>query len=129
MNQNVGQRPLLTYDGNVGELYGIFLKNLLLTIVTVGIYRFWATTAMRRYVWSHMRFQDERFEYTGTGGELFKGFLLAMGIMFGSVVAAVVLSAIVRVVTKSAALGSLPVIALYLLIAVLAGGAIFSAQR
>ncbi|WP_233836967.1 YjgN family protein [Paraburkholderia sp. ZP32-5] len=129
MNSLDQKRPLLTYDGTLGELYGIFFKNLLLQILTLGIYRFWATTNNRRYIWSHMRFQDERFEYTGTGGELFKGFLLAMGIMFGSVVAAVVLSAIVRVVTKSAALESLPVIALYLLIAVLAGGAIFSAQR
>jgi uncharacterized membrane protein YjgN (DUF898 family) len=129
MNPLDQKRPLLIYDGTLGELYGIFFKNLLLQILTLGIYRFWATTNNRRYIWSHMRFQHERFEYTGTGGELFKGFLLAIGVMFGSVIAATALSAVVRVVTKSALLGSLPVIVLYLLIAVLAGGAIFSAQR
>ncbi|MCX4162834.1 MULTISPECIES: YjgN family protein [Paraburkholderia] len=129
MDQNAGQRPLLTYDGNIGELYGIFIKNLLLTIVTVGIYRFWATTALRRYVWSRMRFQDERFEYTGTGGELFKGFLLAMGILIGAMIVAFGLSAILSKLTGSAALGMLPVIVLYAAIGVFAAGAYFSAQR
>lgn len=129
MNQNVGQRPLLTYDGNVGELYGIFLKNLLLTIVTVGIYRFWATTAMRRYVWSRMRFQDERFEYTGTGGELFKGFLLAIGVLIGSVIVAEILGYVLRAITGSLFLALIPMFALYVLILVFAAGAYFSAQR
>ncbi|MGH8783223.1 YjgN family protein [Paraburkholderia sp.] len=129
MDQNVGQRPLLTYDGNVGELYGIFLKNLLLTIVTLGIYRFWATTAMRRYVWSRMRFQDERFEYTGTGGELFKGFLLALGVLIGSIIVAEILGYVLHALTGSLILSLLPLFALYVLIIVFAGGAFFSAQR
>lgn len=68
----------VVYDGRLGELYGIFFKNLLLTIVTLGIYRFWGKTNMRRYIWSHVSFQGDRFEYTGTGGELFKGFLVAL---------------------------------------------------
>lgn len=67
-----------TYDGRLGELYGIFFVNLLLTLVTLGIYRFWGKTRIRRYVWSHVSFQQERFEYTGTGGELFKGFLVVV---------------------------------------------------
>lgn len=69
------------YDGRLGGLYAIFIKNLLLTIVTFGIYRFWGKTRMRRYVWSHVGFQGERFEYTGTGGELFKGFLVVLGFL------------------------------------------------
>ena len=67
-----------TYDGRLSELYAIFIPNLLLTIVTLGVYRFWAITRMRRYLWSRFVFLGERFEYTGTGGELFRGFLLAM---------------------------------------------------
>ncbi|OAJ54114.1 hypothetical protein A6V36_35400 [Paraburkholderia ginsengiterrae] len=129
MNSLDEKQPLLTYDGKIGELYGIFIKNLLLQIITLGIYRFWATTNTRRYIWSRMRFQGERFEYTGTGGELFKGFLLAIAIMFGAMVGAGVLSAILRAITGSTLLGALPVIALYFLIAVVAAGAYFSAQR
>jgi uncharacterized membrane protein YjgN (DUF898 family) len=67
------------YDGRLGELYKIFLLNLLLTIVTASIYRFWAKTKMRRYLWSHVSLEGDRFEYTGTGGELFVGFLIVMG--------------------------------------------------
>jgi uncharacterized membrane protein YjgN (DUF898 family) len=129
MNPLDQKQPLLTYDGKLGELYGIFIKNVLLQILTLGIYRFWAATNNRRYIWSRMRFQDERFEYTGTGGELFKGFLLAIAIIFGAIVGAVGLSMIVRVVTRSAALSALPILALYLAIAVIAAGAFFSAQR
>ena len=129
MNSLDEKRPLLIYDGTLGDLYGIFLRNLLLQIVTLGIYRFWATTNNRRYVWSHMRFQDERFEYTGTGGELFKGFLFAIVVVFGAAFVTGALTVILRMATKSAALGALPVIALYLLIVVLAAGAFFGAQR
>ncbi|APA89206.1 DUF898 domain-containing protein [Paraburkholderia sprentiae WSM5005] len=129
MNLLDEKRPLLIYDGTLGDLYRIFFRNLLLQVVTLGIYRFWATTNNRRYVWSHMRFQDERFEYTGTGGELFKGFLCAIVVVFSAAFAAGALSAVLRMLTKSAALGALPVIALYLLIVVFAAGAFFGAQR
>ena len=74
-------RPVLAYDGKISGLYGIFLLNLLLTIITLGIYRFWAITRIRRYLWSHMRFEDTRLSYTGKGKEMFFGFLLAMLIL------------------------------------------------
>lgn len=35
------------YDGRLGELYGIFFVNLLLTVLTFGIYRFWGKTRIR----------------------------------------------------------------------------------
>ncbi|MGF6963974.1 uncharacterized membrane protein YjgN (DUF898 family) [Paraburkholderia sp. WC7.3g] len=129
MNSLDEKRPLLIYDGTLGDLYGIFFKNLLLQILTLGIYRFWATTNNRRYVWTHMRFQDERFEYTGTGGELFKGFLFAIVVVFSAAFAAGALSVVLRMLTKSVAVVAVPVIALYLLIVVLAAGAFFGAQR
>jgi uncharacterized membrane protein YjgN (DUF898 family) len=85
----------LTYDGRLGELYGIFFVNLLLGIITLGIYRFWGRTRYRRYLWSHTSYDGDRFEYTGTGGELFRGFVIAMGILIlligGAVGAAAVL--------------------------------------
>jgi uncharacterized membrane protein YjgN (DUF898 family) len=69
----------LVYDGTLFQLYEIYLLNLVLNIVTIGIFRFWAKTRIRRYVWSHVSFQGDRLEYTGTGGELFKGFLIVLG--------------------------------------------------
>jgi len=56
VDQSTSDAPhqALHYDGRIGPLYRIFVVNLLLTIVTVGIYRFWAITRWRRYFWSHM---------------------------------------------------------------------------
>lgn len=66
------------FDGNWKEYAPIALTNLLLTIVTLGFYRFWATTRTRRYLWSRTRFIDDRLEWTGTGKELFLGFLMVL---------------------------------------------------
>ncbi|MEX2200134.1 MAG: DUF898 family protein [Dongiaceae bacterium] len=70
------------YDGRLGPLYWLFLKNLLLSIVTFGIYRFWGRTNIRRYIWSNTRFLSDPLEYTGKGSELFAGFLIVFGILF-----------------------------------------------
>ncbi|HYC05221.1 MAG TPA: DUF898 family protein [Azospirillaceae bacterium] len=66
------------YDGKLGEIARIWLRNLLLGIVTLGIYRFWGMTRLRRYFWSRLALDGERFEYDGTGMELFKGFLVSL---------------------------------------------------
>ena len=68
----------LEYDGSIGALYWIFIKNLLLNIITLSVYRFWGKTNVRRYAWSHTSLQGQRFEYTGRGGELFIGFLIVV---------------------------------------------------
>jgi uncharacterized membrane protein YjgN (DUF898 family) len=66
------------FDGTWREFAPIAFTNLLLTIVTLGIYRFWATARERRYLWSRSRFVDERLEWAGTGIELFIGGVLAL---------------------------------------------------
>ena len=52
-----------------------------LTIVTLGIYRFWARTRLRRYIWSSIMPAGDSFEYTGTGLEKFLGFLIALVVL------------------------------------------------
>lgn len=72
-------RAKLTYDGRVGELFVLWIKVLLLGIITFGIYsRFWGKTRFRRYFWNHASLLGERFEYDGSGGELFRRFLMAL---------------------------------------------------
>ena len=66
------------FDGSWTEFAPIAFTNLLLIIVTLGIYRFWATVRERRYLWDRTSFIDDRLEWAGTGKELFIGFLLAM---------------------------------------------------
>ena len=72
----------LAYDGRVGELFVLWIKVLLLGIITLGIYsRVWGKTRFRRYFWNHASLLGERFEYDGTGGELFRRFLLAIFVL------------------------------------------------
>lgn len=57
------------------------VRGMLLTILTLGIYRFWYRTNLRRYYWGNTRLLGDAFEYTGTGKELFIGFLIALAII------------------------------------------------
>lgn len=57
------------------------VRGIALSIVTLGIHRFWYRTALRRYYWSNTRLGGDAFEYTGTGKELFVGFLIAIAIV------------------------------------------------
>jgi uncharacterized membrane protein YjgN (DUF898 family) len=68
------------FEGRWQEYAPIALTNLLLIVVTLGIYRFWATTRTRRYLWSRTQFIDEPLEWTGHGKELFIGFLFALAL-------------------------------------------------
>lgn len=70
--------PAVAYQGRLGALYRLMIVNLLLTIVTLGVYRFWARTRLRRYLWANTQLGGEPFEYTGTGSELLRGFLRAL---------------------------------------------------
>jgi uncharacterized membrane protein YjgN (DUF898 family) len=64
------------FTGEWREFLPIALTNFLLTVVTLGIYRFWAKARERRYLWSRTRFIDDTLEWTGTGKEMFIGFLI-----------------------------------------------------
>ena len=50
-------------------------------MVTLGIYRFWLTTDVRRFLWANTEVAGESLEYTGTPLELLLGFLIAIAIL------------------------------------------------
>jgi uncharacterized membrane protein YjgN (DUF898 family) len=118
---------LLHYDGTLGDLYRIYLVNLLLTILTLGFWRFWGVTRLRRYVWSRTSMLGDRFEYDGTGLQLCLSFLVAGAVLGGLVLAAGVLSVVLR--HRAPHLALLPFWLLEFVVVVLAFGAPFSAQR
>lgn len=62
-------------------MFRLALANSLLTLVTLGIYRFWAKTRIRKYIWSSVDIGGDRLEYTGTGLEKFLGFLVAVVVL------------------------------------------------
>jgi uncharacterized membrane protein YjgN (DUF898 family) len=64
----------LTFHGGGGTLFGIYVVNILLTILTFGFYRFWGRVRVRRFMLSMTSFEGDRFAYHGTGRELLNGF-------------------------------------------------------
>ena len=70
----------LSYDDRPGRLAKIAFSNALLLIPTLGFYRFWAKTKLRRHFWSSVKLDGESLEYTGTAKELLIGFLIAVAI-------------------------------------------------
>ncbi len=75
----------LRFHGAGGELFGIFVVNVLLTLLTLGVYSFWAKVKTRQYLWGQTEFAGDRFNFHGTGRELLIGWLKAM-VLFGGLV-------------------------------------------
>jgi uncharacterized membrane protein YjgN (DUF898 family) len=69
----------LAYRGEGSDLFTVMLKNLFLTLITLGIYTPWARTARRAYLWKQVEVGGDRLDYTGTGKELFFGYLKVAG--------------------------------------------------
>jgi uncharacterized membrane protein YjgN (DUF898 family) len=66
-----------TFHGSGGTLLGIHVVNVLLILLTFGVYYFWAKTRTRRYIFSESEFGGDRFAYHGTAREMLLGFLKA----------------------------------------------------
>ncbi|XDD51348.1 YjgN family protein [Leptospira sp. WS92.C1] len=70
-----------TIDAKGEELFLLYLKNIFFTIITLGVYYFWAKVNTQKFLHRHLSFQGYRFDYHGTGKENFIGFLKAIGII------------------------------------------------
>ena len=70
------------FRGRATKIIGLVIKNLLLNILTLGFYRFWARTRVRKYIWNELHILGSPLEYTGTGKELFLGFLMIIFVIF-----------------------------------------------
>jgi uncharacterized membrane protein YjgN (DUF898 family) len=57
-------------------LWKIMFTNLFMGIITLTVWHFWGKTNVRKHIWSCIHINGEPLEYTGKGGELFRGFLL-----------------------------------------------------
>ncbi|MFN8436220.1 MAG: DUF898 family protein [Cytophagales bacterium] len=65
----------LKFRGQGSVLTGIFLVNLLLTVLTLGIYYAWAKVKTKKYIYSSTYLEESSFQYHATGKELFMGYL------------------------------------------------------
>lgn len=72
------QQMQLTFHGTGGALFGIYIVNIFLSIVTLGIYYFWGKARVRAYVYSQTALAGERFANHMTGRELLIGWIKAI---------------------------------------------------
>jgi uncharacterized membrane protein YjgN (DUF898 family) len=71
----------VTFTGVRGDFRRLVMRGALLELLTLGFYRFWLATDMRRHLWSHTSVGGDAPEYTGTAKELLIGFLVALAIL------------------------------------------------
>lgn len=71
-----------TFTATGGEYFRIWIVNLLLTIVTLGIYSAWAKVRRNAYFYANTRLAGGGFEYHATPGAILKGRIVA-ALLFG----------------------------------------------
>jgi len=71
----------LSFVGDRSEFRRLVTRGAALELVTVGFYRFWLATDIRRHLWSNTLIDGDAAEYTGRARELLIGFLIAMAII------------------------------------------------
>lgn len=69
------------FTGRGGEYFGIWITNLLLTILTLGIYSAWAKVRRLRYFYQHTRLAGAGFDYHGDPVAILKGRLIGLGLV------------------------------------------------
>ena len=71
----------VAFSGSRGEFFDLAKRGAALEFVTLGFYRFWLLTDIRRHLWSNTLIDGDAAEYTGRGKELLIGFLVALAIL------------------------------------------------
>lgn len=69
------------FAGRATGIFALAFWTGLLTVLTLGFYRFWAKTRLRRFYWSSIRPAGLPLEYTGQPLEKLLGFLIAVTIL------------------------------------------------
>ena len=75
------------FTASAGEYFRIWIVNLALTILTLGIYSAWAKVRKKRYFYGHTLIDGDSFEYRGQPLAILKGRLIAValaGVFYGA---------------------------------------------
>jgi len=65
------------FKGSGGEFFKIWIVNVLLSVITLGIYSAWAKVRTNRYFYGNTFFDGSSFEYHATGWQILKGRIIA----------------------------------------------------
>ena len=69
------------FTGVEGAFWRLLIRGAVLLLVSLGIYRFWLATDIRRFLWSNTEIAGDGLEYIGTARELLLGFLIAIALL------------------------------------------------
>jgi len=95
------------FTGVGGEYFKIWIVNILLTIVTLGIYSAWAKVRRKRYFYGNTWFDNSTFEYHADPINILKGRVIGF-ILFAAYIGIGSISPILNIVMGFLFLGALP---------------------
>ncbi len=76
--EEVKNKNTVKFLGRGSQLFAIDLVNTILTALTLGLYYPWAKAKKLKYVYQNTSFSDSKFDFLGTGKEIFRGFIKAL---------------------------------------------------
>ncbi len=78
------------FRGSAGEFFGIWIVNLLLSILTLGIYSAWAKVRTKKYFYQNTYVAGRSFDYHATGLQILIGrIIVIVGLVAYSILAAI----------------------------------------
>ena len=85
-NPPAGTRPATTrhgfeFTGSGSEYFRIWITNILLTLLTLGIYSAWAKVRTRRYFYGNTLLDGSSFEYHARPLAILKGRVIAVALL------------------------------------------------
>jgi uncharacterized membrane protein YjgN (DUF898 family) len=72
---------VFSFSGRGAEYFRIWIVNLLLSILTLGIYSAWAKVRRQRYFYDNTRLAGSSFEYHGNPLAILKGRIITVGLL------------------------------------------------
>ena len=81
-NQNLNQSPnfeAFEFRGNASEFFKIWIINVTLTLITLGIYSAWAKVRTNRYIYSNTYLHGSNFEYNANPKRILLGRTIIVG--------------------------------------------------
>ena len=69
------------FRGTAKEYFGIWIVNVLLSIVTLGMYGAWAKVRDRKYFYGETYIDDQNFSYHARGLQIFIGRVIVFGLL------------------------------------------------
>lgn len=77
---DLGLQYSFRFKGTASEYFGIWIVNILLMIITLGLYAPWAKVRRLRYFYGNTWFIQRRFDFTGLPSKILMGRLIALAV-------------------------------------------------